>query len=85
MSIKDSIMNLEPGICSKCKKHTAVGLSPSDEFLCKDFYPVGSSHLEANTCEDCIIKEGNVKLQLNELYVGEDLCQLNTSLIEAQY
>ena len=59
-------MNLEPGICRKCKKHTAVKLSPGDELLCKDCFPVGSTHMEANTCEDCKIKEGNVKLQQND-------------------
>ena len=65
-------MNLEPGICSKCRKHTAVKLSPGDELLCKDCYPVRSSHIE-NTCEDCKMKEGNVKLRQNDKLMC-DLC-----------
>ena len=44
-------MNLEPEICSKCRKHTTVKLSPGDKSLCKDCYPVCSSHMEENTCE----------------------------------
>ena len=66
-------MNLEPGICSKCRKHTAVKLSPGDELLCKDCYPVRSSHIEKNTCEDCKMKEGNVKLRQNDKLMC-DLC-----------
>ena len=69
----NSIMNLEPGICRKCKKHTAVKLSPGDELLCKDCFPVGSTHMEANTCGDCKIKEGNVKLRQNDKLMC-DLC-----------
>ena len=66
-------MNLEPGICSKCRKHTTVKLSPGDKLLCKDCYPVCSSHMEDNTCEGCEVKEGNVRLRQNDKLMY-DLC-----------